>query len=94
MKPEEYTSEKVSSATREKLQQLWEVHREIEIPDIIVPDEVPEPSIPSLIETEVGQAAERKVSAAISCVDKLSNEAITNMIGKLQEVITTWAVGA
>jgi hypothetical protein len=34
MKPEEYTSEKVSSATREKLQLLWEVHRGIEIPDI------------------------------------------------------------
>ncbi len=93
MKPEDYTSEKVSSATRENLKQLWKVHRGTEIPDIEVPDELPEPSIPSVMETEVGHTAKRQVSAAISCIDKLSNEAITNMIGKLQEVITTRAVG-
>jgi hypothetical protein len=58
MKPEENTSEKISSATRENHQQLWEVHREIEIPYMEFPDEVPEPSIPLLMETEVGHAAE------------------------------------
>ncbi len=93
MKPKDYTSDKVSSATREKLQQLWEVYWEIEIPDIEVLDGLPEPSVPSLMETEVGCAAERQVSAAISCIAKLSNEATNNMIGKLQEVISTQAAG-
>ena len=69
------------------------MHQEIEVPDIKVPDELPEPSIPSLCKTEVGRAAKRQVTAAMSCMDKLPNEAITSMIGKFQEVMTVWVVG-
>ena len=60
MPPNKYNARKVSSATRVTLIQLWEsYYHNIDVPDIIIPAAVDQPSIPSLLETKVGRAAER-----------------------------------
>ncbi len=59
MPTNEYNTQKVSSATRDTLIQLWESYRDVDVPDIIIPAAVDQPSIPSLQETKVGRAAER-----------------------------------
>jgi hypothetical protein len=57
MPPNKYNARKVSSATRVTLIQLWEsYYHNIDVPDIIIPAAIDQPSIPSLQETEVGRA--------------------------------------
>jgi hypothetical protein len=70
------------------------MYHETEIPDIEVPDDYPEPSIPSLFETEVGQAAQRQVSAAILCVNNFPNEAITSITDMLQDFFDNSGFGS
>lgn len=89
MNPEEFLTQKVSSSSIEKLQQLWESHKDNDVADIVVPPEIEEANerIPELHETEVGRAASRNVQLAIKCVDKISDGELKDAILKLQQEI-------
>jgi hypothetical protein len=73
--------------------QLWEIHRNTEVPDIIFPDKLMESTIFSLDETEVHRAAKKHAQVALSCADKLPNEVIQSMVHQLQAAVSTQAVG-
>lgn len=91
MPTEVFQAEKVTSATREKLVRLWERYKDTEVEDIIIPEELPEPTVPELQATEVGRAAQRNADVALKCVDKLTDDALTNMIRKMQEELSSRA---
>jgi hypothetical protein len=61
----------------------------MEFEEIIIPEELPKPTVPELQATEVGRAAQRNADVALKCVDKLSNEALANMIRKMQEELSS-----
>jgi hypothetical protein len=60
---DEYPMLKMSKMKKEELKQLWILHQNTEVVDILVPDLPDGPVLPSLSDTELGKAAERNALA-------------------------------
>jgi hypothetical protein len=81
--PDQYQALKVSKMNKEALEQLWSVHQNTEVDDILVPDLPEEPVLPSLSDTELGKAAERNAIVTANSAQNLSDAALTNLITSL-----------
>ena len=55
----------------------------------MLPAVLPEPTILSLEEREVGCPAVRNVEIALSCIDKFINDAMTRMAVEIKEQVNT-----
>ncbi len=80
---EQYQMLKVSKMKKEELDQLWRVHQNTEVDDILVPDLPDEPVLPSLSDTELGKAAEYNALVTANSAKNLSDVALTNLITTL-----------
>ncbi len=69
-------------------------HQDTVIEDIVVPDLLEEPLVPSLSDTELGKAAECNACVTISSACNLTDEALCNLVASLQQQQEARNVGA
>jgi hypothetical protein len=79
---EEYQAKKLSKMNKDGLERLWLEHQH-KVTDIVVPDILEAPVMPSLGETEIDKVAERNAILTANSAQHLSDAALTSLIASL-----------